>query len=275
MADVDILLDWSPLSTGLLTNAGLPSAMSFEDLPESDPSIIYNGSGSNFTHTYIADDQGSSPAFPFSVTINGVTSNPVGTKWLFFDLSTVAAQENIWTTFHGGVDENWHNVIKAGFIKIDIGTIANSVNFDLSQMDGPFSVCQLVLNVSQVNKWKSHSQMNGGGSNNGAEFTAETGTFFYQFFRDLTNGMHRIRWYDANDNFALIGESESILGDEVWSYRDTWQNWYNGSQPAQDIQVWFGPTIYQYDSTDFITMDPAGAATMNVTTLNATTLTVG
>lgn len=273
MANVEILLDWSSLSTGLLTSAGLPGSMTFDDLPESDPTFVYNGGGSNFTHTYIVDDQGSSPEFPFDVTVDGSTSRPVGTKWLFFDLSTVASEEDMWLTFHGGVSENWHNLIKAGFIRVQIGTIANSVNYDPSQINGPFSICQLSLNVSQINTWKSHSQMNGGGSNNGATFAATSGTFFYQFFRDLTNGLHKIRWYDADDNFALIGESESTLGDEVWSYRDAWQNWYNGSQPAQDVQLWFGPTVYQYDPVDFIEMEVG--ATMNVTTLNATTLTVG
>lgn len=272
--NADILLNWSPLATGLLTNAGLPNAMTFENLVESDPTFIYNGTEGDFTHTEIVADQGSSPAFPFDVTINGSTSRPVGTKWLYFDLDDPGAAEYMWLTFHGGLDENWHNLVKAGFIRIQIGTIVNNVNYDLAQTNGPFSICQLSLFIAGSHTWKSHSQMAGGGSDNGATFPATSGTFFYQFFRDTTNSLHKIRWYDADNGFALVGESQSVLGDNLWSYRDEWENWYNGTQPAQDVQVWFGPTVYEYDPTDFIPMDVPG--TIAVTNLNVTgTLRVG
>lgn len=252
--DVQILIDPSATTTGVVTGARLAASSTFANLsPLSSP--VWELAPGTLTRTTVVNDQGTFPAFPFDVTIGGTTTRPTGTKAILFDLSTIAGDgtyESMLLKFFDYPNEHFYNVLRAGFIKVAIGAApVGNLNFDISQTYGPFSVPQLGLRSNGSHTWYGHSD-----AGVSAGFAATTGVFFYQWFRDMANNLYKIRFYDPSNGYALVGESQIALGT-LYSYADYWLNGYNGTQPAGNVQIWFGPTVYLLNEpTDFI---PIGA----------------
>jgi hypothetical protein len=272
--NADMVVDPSNAATGVVDATRLNAALEFEDLsPISNPS--WQMDPGTFTRTTIVDDQGSTPAFPFDVTINGNTTRPVGTKWMLFDMSTIAGDgslESMLLKFHGYADEHFYNAIRAGFLKVEVGAPpGQNINFDISQIYGPFSIPQLGMRPTGDHIWYAHTDAGTGFPT----IPVTDGVFFYQWFRDMVNDIYQIRFYDPSDNYALIGESELELdGSTLWSYADYWLNGYNGSQPPANVKIWFGPTVYKYDPTGFEPFDTGNSIEFSGT-LTVGTLSVG
>lgn len=270
--NVDSLVNFSATSVGLLTNAKLTESLSYELSGPNTP--IWGYLNDPFTRTYIVNDQGNSPVFPFDVTINGTTSRPIGTKWWYSDFTSVANGDLARMTFNsvGGFPVTpIVNMVKCGFVKVRCGTnpVAR-VGKDVTSIYGQFGIMQ--FNFDPLGPFVVSHSSSGGISSNGAQIAISTGTYFYQMLRSGAEGKHKVRLYDALNGYAILGTSISELEVEsAGAYTDHWQNGYFNT--PVDADLWFGPAVYVYGATDFLDLDAAGTA--NITTLNATTLKVG
>ena len=222
------------------------------------------------TDTFIITNR-TSVNFPISINVTGTVISATGTNWLFVDHDNTNNTEALSYVVPGGSGSTFYKMQLTAFVRTTaLNTSAGDVNLDFLLLDGnPFSYAQLVCaSDSGPVYFKAHVN----GANGGLIEIQRNHLYFVSLYRSDADGLARVKVWDAENNYALVGTSTSTgmatSGNSWWvrvqaNYYDT-THVLTGWTEIAGLATIFGP-----DAND------NAPVTTPVTTVNAGTVNAG